>query len=336
MVLRADRQALVPLIEQKPVVFTQQPPGKEVHRRRADKAGHEAVDRPLVDLVGRGALVDDPVFHHHHAVAEGHRLFLVVRDVHGGRLHAAVERLQLRSHADAQLGVQVRERLVEQKGLRIAHDRAPDRHALALSAGERLRPPLQKLADAEDFGRVAHAPVDLAPLRAGLLPMSVRHQEAHRVVPRAELAAEQQPERHVLVDRHVRVEGVILKDHRDVAVLGRDAVDDALANANRPRGDVLEPRDHPQRRALAAAGGADEHDEFAVADLKADVIDGLHVARVDLAHVLEDDFRHDRLAARALKAAANPGWVVLNIRVGGQRSQADRKLAGNASRRPVY
>jgi hypothetical protein len=40
-----------------------------------------------------------------------------------------------------------------------------------------------------------------------------------------------QPERHVLVHRHVRVQGVVLKHHRDVAVLRRDVVDDALARS---------------------------------------------------------------------------------------------------------
>jgi hypothetical protein len=36
---------------------------------------------------------------------------------------------------------------------------------------------------------------------------------------------------------------------------------------------VLEPRDHPQRRRLAAAGGADEDDEFAVLDRQVDAVD---------------------------------------------------------------
>jgi hypothetical protein len=40
-------------------------------------------------------------------------------------------------HLDAQLGVEVRERLVEQEHLRLAHDGAPDGDALALAARER-------------------------------------------------------------------------------------------------------------------------------------------------------------------------------------------------------
>ena len=40
-------------------------------------------------------------------------------------------------------------------------------------------------------------------------------------------AAQLQAEGHVVVDAHVRVERVVLEDHRDVAVLRRDVVDDA-------------------------------------------------------------------------------------------------------------
>ena len=50
-----------------------------------------------------------------------------------------------------------------------------------------------------------------------------------------------------------------------------------------PRGDGLEPGDHAQQRRLAAAGGADQHAELAVADLEVDALDGLEAARIGLA-----------------------------------------------------
>ena len=42
--------------------------------------------------------------------------------------------------------------------------------------------------------------------------------------------AQLQPERDVVADRHVRIERVALEDHRDVAILRRDVVDDAVAD----------------------------------------------------------------------------------------------------------
>ena len=86
----------------------------------------------------------------------------------------------------------------------LAHDRAAHRDALALPAREVARPLRQHLREAEHLG----AP----PRRAA----------GSRLVDAAHL----QPERHVLVDVHVRVERVVLEDHRHVARLRRQVVDD--------------------------------------------------------------------------------------------------------------
>jgi hypothetical protein len=60
---------------------------------------------------------------------------LIVGDVDHRRLEAAVKTGDLEACVDAQRRVEVRQRLVEEEELRLAHDRAADRHALALAAG---------------------------------------------------------------------------------------------------------------------------------------------------------------------------------------------------------
>src|SRR5262245_16020649 len=45
----------------------------EVHGRGTDEASHELVSRPRVDLHGLAYLLDCPILHDHHPVAEGHR-----------------------------------------------------------------------------------------------------------------------------------------------------------------------------------------------------------------------------------------------------------------------
>jgi hypothetical protein len=87
------------------------------------------------------------------AVGHGHGLDLVVGDVHRGRLQLLMQRADLRAHLHAQLGVEVRERLVEQEQLGIVHDGAAHGDALALAA-ELARIALQQLAEAEDVGRL--------------------------------------------------------------------------------------------------------------------------------------------------------------------------------------
>ena len=70
------------------------------------------------------------------AVPHRHRLDLVVRDVHDGRLEPFLQLDELGAGLHAQLGVEVRERLVHQERLRPADDRARERDALALPARE--------------------------------------------------------------------------------------------------------------------------------------------------------------------------------------------------------
>ena len=106
------------------------------------------------------------------------------------------------------------------------------------------------------------------------------------------LLAQAQAERDVLVHREVRVERVVLEHHRDVALLRRQLVDDALADEELAAGDLLEAGDHPQRRRLAAAGRADEHEELAVLDVERQVGHGVEAVVVDLVDLVEGDVSH--------------------------------------------
>ena len=214
-----------------PVSVALEPDRDEVHRRRADESGDEAGRRRMIELVRRTDLLDPPMVHHHDPVGQRHRLDLVVRDVDRGGPHLLVHALDLDAHLHAELGVQVRQRLVEQEDLGIAHDRPAHRDALALAAGERLGLAVEKLGNVEDARRLVDPSLDL-----GL-----------------GIALEPQPERHVLGHRHVWVERVVLEHHRDVPVLRRHVVDDDVVDRDLAVGDLLEPGDHAERRRLAAA-----------------------------------------------------------------------------------
>ena len=54
---------------------------------------------------------------------------------------------------------------------------------------------------------------------------------------------------------------------------GGDVVDDAVADVQVAAGDLLQPGDHAQGGALAAARRADQHQELLVADLNVEVVD---------------------------------------------------------------
>ena len=193
--------------------------------------------------------------------------------------------LQLRdlgARLDAQLRVEVRERLVHQERLRVAHDRAAHGDALALAARERARLAVEQRLEVEDARGVLDARVDLG----------LRH------------LLDAQAERDVLVDGEVRVERVALEHHRDVAVARRHVVHDAVADHDAALADVLEPREHAQRRRLAAARRADEHHELAVLDVEAQVIDGARAIGVDLRHAIE---RHSGHRIPSFQTRVSPG-----------------------------
>jgi hypothetical protein len=259
-----------------------QPGPNEVHRRGADEPGHEQVGRPLVQPLRRVQLDDPPVAHHGDAVAHRHRLDLVVRDVHRRRPEPLLELLDLGTHLDAQLGVEVRERLVHQERSRLAHDRAAHRHPLALAARKLAGLSLEQVRQSENLGRRRDALRDFALLH----------------VPQP------QPEADVLADGHVRVQRVALEDHRDVAVHRVEIVDDAAADPDLAVGELLQARRQAEHRCLAGARRPDEHDELPVRDLEVHAVDGRRAAREDLGHAAENDLCHRYLpfVCRAIRS----------------------------------
>jgi len=101
-------------------------------------------------------------------------------------------------------------------------------------------------------------------------------------------------EREVVVHGHVRVERVALEDHRDVAILRRQVVDDPIADADLAAADLLEAGEHAQGGGLAAAGGADEHHQLPVPDLEVEVVHRLRAIVVDLRDGVVRDLGHTR------------------------------------------
>ena len=106
--------------------------------------------------------------------------------------------------------------------------------------------------------------------------------------------------------RHMREERVILEHHVDVPLVGRHRRHVLAVQQHRPlEGRVLEPGDHPQRRRLAAARGAEQGEELALADRQVEALDGrndLALGGVLLAHPDQLDRRPllgNRLLAHA-------------------------------------
>ena len=148
---------------------------------------------------GGAELLDHAAPHDRDAVGERQRLDLVVGDVDHGVAEFGVQRLDLDAQLGAQLGVEVRQRLVEQEHVR-PRAPAPARSRRA-GAGRRRVRPAGAAAAARSAGFRAARP------------------RAARSRPRGRPAT-LRPKRQVPLDRHARIERVGLEHHADAAVLG--------------------------------------------------------------------------------------------------------------------
>ncbi len=224
----------------------------------AHELGDVAIGGAGEQLAGCADLTDDAVAQDDDAVGEGERLFLVVGDVDGGGAERGVDAADLGPHLEAELGVEVGERLVHQHERRLDDDGARDGDALLLAAGELAGELVFLALEADQGDRL----VDAA-RRLGL-----RH------------AAHHQAEADVLAHRHVREQGVVLEHHAEAALLRAERVDAAFVEPDAAAGRGQEPGDAVQRGRLAAAGGAKQGDELALLDRQRDVAERVEGAEV--------------------------------------------------------
>ena len=115
-------------------------------------------------------------------------------------------------------------------------------------------------------------------------------------------------ESEVFGNAEVRVEGVILEDHSDIAFTGWEFADVGVTDQDAAGGETFESGDHAQGASLAATGGPEEDDERFVGNFEGEVEDGgdllAPAAAVDLGDVLECDAGHGQGARKRHRGAA--------------------------------
>src|SRR5688572_9374808 len=167
---------------------------------------------------------------------------------------------ELDARLDAQLGIQVGERLIEEERQRLTHDRATQRDSLSLAARKLRWFSLQQCIQSKRRRYRLNTPVDHI----------------------ARLFTHHQTEPNVLSNGHVRIERVVLEDHGDVALLWWEVRDIALADADSASCNLLEPGHHSQDGRLPAAGRSNQHEQLAVGDLETEITRGDVAVRVSL------------------------------------------------------
>ena len=130
-----------------------------------------------------------------------------MRDVERRHAEPALDAKHFTAHLHAQLRVEIGERLVHQEDRGLTDERTSHRHTLTLTAGELPRTAVEHLGEPEmTEGGLTHPTVAL-----GLAD-----------------AAHRERETDVVVRRQMRIQRIVLKDHRDVTVARGQIVHDLV------------------------------------------------------------------------------------------------------------
>ena len=149
----------------------------------------------------------------------------------------------------------------------MAHHRAPERHALALAARKLRRAGARAAARSATARRpraLRRTMPRITPRRRGdrcLTSGSRSHSDSRCIVSGSAMLA---------ATRHVRIQRVALEHHRDAALVRPQVVDRLAVDLDAAGRLRLQPRDDADQRRLAAAGRADQRQEFAVGDVEVD------------------------------------------------------------------
>ena len=188
--------------------------------------------------------------HHGDPVRDGERLLLVVRHEHRRDAETLLDVADLLAHADTQLRVEVRQRLVEQQQPRALHERASKRCALLLASGDLCGAAPRMMRQAHEVEHLGDPIGDLA-TRDARYPQRVGD---------------------VLRNAHVG-QGIVLKHHGARPLLGSERGDVVAVHGDRAEIGREEPRNHAERRRFAAAGRAEQRHELALCDVEREVVD---------------------------------------------------------------
>ena len=229
----------------------------------ADEGGHEGIGRTRVNRLRRIRLLDDALAHHRDAVGDAQCFFLIMGHVNRGNADLFLDVADRPTHFHAQLGVEVRERLVHEQHARMHDNRTGQGDTLLLAPGQAFGQAVLIVLNADGLEHLIDPP-----LRIGW-----RH------------VAELQAVLDILAHGQMREDRIVLEDHADIALVRRNAVDDLIIETDVAGFDAVETGDHAQQGGLAAARGPQQGKKLAVLDIDGKIGNDRHGA-ILLGHVL--------------------------------------------------
>ena len=162
------------------------------------------------------------------------------------------------AHLHTQLGIQVGKGLIHQQHIRLNDQRACQRHALLLAAGEALRLAVGILLNVHQLHELFRLSEHFGLVHLFGLVLEAEH--------------------HVVAYGQVGENGIVL-EHHNAALAGIDIVDAGIVEVEIAALDGVEAGAHAQQGGLAAAGGAKQGKELAFADPDGQIFNH-HIAAV--------------------------------------------------------
>ena len=188
--------ALRAVTDKEKVLLT--PYRKEV--RNPHEVKHKGIRSLLKDLPRRTDLLNAAVLiHDRYAVRNREPDLLIVRHIEDSDIQLLLQGLDLKAHLLTQIGIQIRQRLIEEQERGLADKRTRERDALLLAARELRRQTFFQPLHPDDLHHLHHA-------RTDLVLWTLRDLE--RVG-------------NIVKDRHVWPYRIVLKDEPDAAALRR-------------------------------------------------------------------------------------------------------------------
>src|SRR5262245_45595552 len=192
---------------------------QEIHLRAADEARHRDIGRLVIDLRWGADLLNDSLMQYNDFLAEGQGFCLVMGHVYNRCVQPAVQPSQLHPHRRTKLSVEIRQRLVKKKNLRLSYNSAPQRHSLSLSSAQLLRAASQQGIDFQQMRSISYLGFDF----------------------RCSGPAQPQRKGEIFKHRHVRIESIALKHKGDITISRREMIHRFAIDHNVTRGWLLEP-----------------------------------------------------------------------------------------------
>ncbi len=212
----------------------------------AEEPGDVGGGGMIVEGVRRAHLQQHPFLHDAHAVGQGHRLVLIVRDEQEGDAEGFLHLHQLLAQRLAERGVEGGERLVEQQDFGLVDERPRQRHPLRFAAAQPARVGVFESPQVHDLQQLLH------PLR----DFRLRH------------FADAGADGDVVVDGHVRKQGVVLEDEPHRPPLHGQMPHLLSGDIDFPLVRRFETGEDAQQGGFAAAAAAEQDEAFPRLDLQ--------------------------------------------------------------------